>query len=391
MKIFHWIGTGNLPKEPGGEALSGVTKAALKLAEAQTRLGHNVTVGSAGTVSWKMRWHGMNLVSLKVAPWAVMRWNGVSYDLRQHIPLALYLERHFYDVIHMHLYYYMRFLRAQRKIVHFHADPLDSNSSLTDADWTGVIKYSHGAIAVSNYVVGRVREGVPNKEWPVIPILNGVDSPMEGKKSISETASELRKKLGIGTGDFVFLYAGAIAQVKGVHVLAQTFMKMAARLPNIHLLLAGSSHLWDGALGHVLPTSFESSIHQTLEPLQALGRVHYLGSVPSDDMPTVYRAADTLVVPSIWNEALGLVVLESIAAGVPVIASRVGGIPEIINEETGILVEPNNACALETAMNDMVTQSGLHEFLRSHCEFRAKKFSWRRAAEESLNFYESIH
>jgi glycosyltransferase involved in cell wall biosynthesis len=79
-------------------------------------------------------------------------------------------------------------------------------------------------------------------------------------------------------------------------------------------------------------------------------RVQLLGL--RDDVAEVLQAADVFVHPAVWGEAFGLTIAEAMAAGLPVVASRVGGIPELVTHgETGLLVPPGDAGALAGALN----------------------------------------
>jgi glycosyltransferase involved in cell wall biosynthesis len=82
-------------------------------------------------------------------------------------------------------------------------------------------------------------------------------------------------------------------------------------------------------------------------------RFHFLGR--RDDIPSLLGSATLAIVPSHWGEAFGLTVVEAMAAGVPVIATRVGGIPELISHQrTGILIPPKSAEALAEAIRELL-------------------------------------
>jgi glycosyltransferase involved in cell wall biosynthesis len=85
-------------------------------------------------------------------------------------------------------------------------------------------------------------------------------------------------------------------------------------------------------------------------------QVVFTGFIDYQDMPSYLKAADVVVVPSMWEEPFGLTVLEAMAAGVPLIATRCGGIPEVC-EGVSILIERENVCqnivnAIRTIYND---------------------------------------
>jgi len=113
-----------------------------------------------------------------------------------------------------------------------------------------------------------------------------------------------------------------------------TLLGAAARVPHIPVRLLGGG-----------PTLEE---HQTESPANAV----FLGQVSRDTVEQEYRSARFLVVPSRWFEGCPLVILEAMAHGLPVIASRIGGLPELVDEGvTGLLFEPGNQDDLARAMD----------------------------------------
>lgn len=126
-----------------------------------------------------------------------------------------------------------------------------------------------------------------------------------------------------------FLFAGRLTKEKGV----DTLLEAARRAPECNVLVAG-----DGPL------------RRSWEP-RASGNVRFLGAVPRERMPALYRRALAVVVPSRWYENCSLTVLEAFAAGRAVLAANIGGLPEQVRpDQTGILVPPGHPDALAAAM-----------------------------------------
>jgi glycosyltransferase involved in cell wall biosynthesis len=108
----------------------------------------------------------------------------------------------------------------------------------------------------------------------------------------------------------------------------------------------------------------------------------FQGWAEHEELPAEYEDADVFVFPSVWDEPFGIPVAEAMAAGLPVVASRVGGIPEIVADgETGMLVEPDDASALAAALEQLVNDAELRARLGEAGRLRAaERFSWDRAA-----------
>ena len=113
-----------------------------------------------------------------------------------------------------------------------------------------------------------------------------------------------------------------------------------------------------------------------------------LGHVPWEDLPAIYGMAAALVHPTIY-EGFGLPVLEAMACGAPVISSNTSSIPEVAGD-AALLVDPESVEAIGGALRDLVTRPELGPALRAAGLERAKSFSWRRAAEQTLEVYKEL-
>jgi len=116
--------------------------------------------------------------------------------------------------------------------------------------------------------------------------------------------------------------------------------------------------------------------------------VVFTGFVDKEDLPKFYSAAFLFIFPSL-HESYGLPILEAMACGCPVITSNVFAMPEMA-EDAAILVNPYNINEIVDAMHEVLTNSSLREELRKKGIERAKKFSWRRTAEEYLKVYKEV-
>ena len=144
-------------------------------------------------------------------------------------------------------------------------------------------------------------------------------------------------------GPFV-LFVGRLASNKGLLDLVEAFASLARTDPTVRLLLVGE----DGGMG--------ARVDAQVRSLGLEGRVRRIGHVDSDaDLASLYREARCTVLPSEY-EAFGLVLLESLSQGTPVVASRVGGIPEFVEDgRCGLLVEPRDPVDLATALDRLWT------------------------------------
>lgn len=191
-------------------------------------------------------------------------------------------------------------------------------------------------VAVSGALVEAAAQlGVPRERIDLVP--NGIDR----SKFKPRDQEEARRELGLPLNGPLLLYVGHVTQAKGAFDLVRAFAAARARLPAARLVVVG-----DGA---------------ELEACKKLGRelsdaISFVGAERHDRIPTWLAACDALALPS-WNEGMPNVVLEALASGRRVVATRVGGIPEVVNDELGILVPVRDLGALELAVEQVLTQS----------------------------------
>jgi glycosyltransferase involved in cell wall biosynthesis len=120
----------------------------------------------------------------------------------------------------------------------------------------------------------------------------------------------------------------------------------------------------------------------------APSRVRFQGFVPHADVPAWLAAADVLVLPSVYEE-LGSVLLEAMAAGLPVVASAVGGIPDALGP-AGRLVPAGDPAALAAAVDEVLDDPALAAELTAAARRRAAAFSWDTLAGQVLEVYRQV-
>ncbi len=113
-------------------------------------------------------------------------------------------------------------------------------------------------------------------------------------------------------------------------------------------------------------------------------RVEFLGAVSRDDMPALLRSAD-VVACCPWYEPFGLVAVEAMACGVPVVATQVGGLAETVADGvTGLLVEPRNPSAIAAALDRILSDPATRRRMAERALQRARRYGWDGVAESTL-------
>jgi D-inositol-3-phosphate glycosyltransferase len=118
--------------------------------------------------------------------------------------------------------------------------------------------------------------------------------------------------------------------------------------------------------------------------------VSFVGSLGQEELALYYAAADLCAVPSL-TESFGLVALEAMACGTPVVGARVGGLQTVIeNGRSGLLVPAGNDEALADAMAEVLTDARLRMHLAHGGRERAEQFTWRRVGDRIIDLYDRV-
>jgi D-inositol-3-phosphate glycosyltransferase len=187
-----------------------------------------------------------------------------------------------------------------------------------------------------------------------------------------------RQQLGFAQDEFIVLFVGRFAPVKGIKRLMAAMVQLQ-HYQRLRLLIVGGGGHHTLEAKSLLRLSRELSIHDL---------VTFVGRVEQDRLPPYYSAADVLVVPSHY-ESFGLVALESLASGTPVVATKVGAMETILREgETGHLVSNGSASLLSKGIEKFISSpNGL-----SADEVRASvlRFSWANVASAMIDEYAAV-
>ena len=175
-------------------------------------------------------------------------------------------------------------------------------------------------------------------------------------------------------------FAGQWVPRKGLAELLEAWRIVKSSLPAAELHLAGGPELWKNA-------EASRQAKQTAGPVRQMEEKQLLrcvGAVPRSRMPEFWNSVDIAVVPSLY-EPFGLVALEALACGVPVVASAVGGLKEmVVDGESGMLVAPGDAAALAQALLTLLSDERRRLRLAAGARRRAECFSLDRRSQDLL-------
>ncbi|MBI2580188.1 glycosyltransferase [Candidatus Woesearchaeota archaeon] len=247
---------------------------------------------------------------------------------------------------------------------------------------SGFSTRSAAAVTVnSSYTRAAVAKISKLGDIKVIPM--GVDLKLFSSAS-SSAAAIVRKKYGISENGRMLLFVGRLAEKKGVTYMIAAMKAVVKAFPDCRLVIVGEG-------------PEKASLQQQVQRLSLSGSVVFAGSIPNISLPSFYKAADVFVLPSIVDrsgdtEGLGVVLLEAIAAGTPVVASNVGGIPDIVaHSKTGLLVEQKSPHQLAAAIIKLLGSSSLRKRLSVSARKRVTQgFSWSGVAGSFYSLYRSV-
>lgn len=269
-----------------------------------------------------------------------------------------------YDVIHAHWFIPQGIVQSCFKnppfIVTGHGgDVTGMNKGIMRKLKARVLKRAAGVTAVSNHLADVLHGIDPDKKIEILPM--GCDT--------SKFGPEHRVENFFGQGDKkVILFVGRLAEKKGVTYLIEAMKQVE----NAILIIAG-----DGPLRE-----------QLMEQARPLGeKVRFIGSKTHEELEAVYASADVFAAPSVQAkngdiEGYGLVFLEAMASGLPVVASRSGGIPDLVHDgENGLLTEPGDPDDLAKALNRLLQDEALREVLSQNGYATAKDHDYSAVGE----------
>jgi glycosyltransferase involved in cell wall biosynthesis len=329
-------------------------------------------------------------------PFFASRWFYRNYALQ----VAKSLRKEDCGIVHVHnfsqLVPVIRAFNPKIKIVlHMHCE------WLTQLD-RAMIKSRLGQvdliIGVSNFITKKIQCCFPEFARRCRTLLNGAGI---------QTHCRLRDHGGEREKNEVtkLLTVGRVSPEKGIHVLLDAFKDVLEHCPQAQLEIMG----WIGTLPveYLIALSDDQLTlgltkfyrgEQYLSHLQSKlslsqkSHVSFLREVPHKLIPNYYRDAAVYVSASVCNEPGNMPVIEAMAAGVPVVATRGGGtIESVVDGETGLLVERGDASALADAIIHLLSDERLRKTMGKAAYRRAvERFSWEHVAKNLLQLYEEI-
>ncbi len=257
-------------------------------------------------------------------------------------------------------------------INNFALNPIPRNRRLRhEIEWT--LRNTDGIIAVSTDLKRKAVDlgAAPDKVY-VVP--NGVDTELF--HPIQRESCE--EKLGLEKGLPRILFGGNLVHVKGLDILIESMGGLVKKFPRVELILIGGKK----------NSREERSLLKHAAQVGISGNVRSVGIISNDNIPLWMSASDVLVLPS-RSEGFGVVLVEAIACGIPVISTLSGGPEDIVTNESGILVKPESIDELTMAMEKFCDGSFKCNRDKLACLVRGR-FDYKTVTRRLADVYTSV-
>jgi len=214
---------------------------------------------------------------------------------------------------------------------------------------------------------------LPLDKVDVIP--NAIDTT---KYQTSVDRGSVRQRYGVGYGEKLILCVGRLVPQKGIEYFIRAIPHIAKRYPEAKFIIVG-----EGWSRDILESEARASGHG--------GKIQFTGFASDQEVINLMTSADVLVVPSVY-EPFGIVALEGMASGVPVLASKVGGLSEVIeHDRTGLFVYPKSPESIAWGIDRILSDPDHAKWLTENAKEKLQNaYSWEAVAMKTVEVYRKV-
>jgi len=214
---------------------------------------------------------------------------------------------------------------------------------------------------------------IPSEKVDIIP--NAIDVT---KYKTSVDRGAVRQRYGVGYSNKLILCVGRLVPQKGVEYFIRAIPTIANNYPEAKYIIVGEGWSRDKLEAEARATGHSD-------------KIHFTGFASDKDVIELMTSADVLIVPSIY-EPFGIVALEGMATGVPVVASKVGGLAEVIDhDETGLFVYPRSLESIAWGIDRILSDPDHANWLTQNAKEKLHKaYSWEAVAMKTVEVYKKV-
>ncbi len=221
-----------------------------------------------------------------------------------------------------------------------------------------------GRIAVSKPAMEFANKHVPGC-YDIIP--NGID--------LEHFSPDVSPIEGFSDGKLNLLFVGRLESRKGLNYLLKAYKRIKPEIPACRLIIVGP--------GTRLRRRYERQVRRN-----RLEDVTFVGYVPYEELPRYYKTADIYCSPATGRESFGIVLLEAMAVGKPIVASNIEGYASVVTDSVdGLLVPPRDDKSLAQALISLITNESLRQQMGARGRATASGYGWENIAQRVLDCY----
>ena len=221
-----------------------------------------------------------------------------------------------------------------------------------------------GKIAVSKPALDFARKYIPGY-YNIIP--NGID--------IQHFSPDVPPIDEFCDGKLNILFVGRMEKRKGLNYLLEAYKQVKQEIPDSRLIVVGP--------GTRSRSKYEKQVRRS-----KLQDVVFIGYASYNDLPRYYKTADIYCSPATGRESFGIVLLEAMAVGKPVVASNIEGYANVVTHDVdGLLVPPKDKRLLAQALISLMSDASLRQQMGANGILKAKRYSWESIAQKILSYY----
>lgn len=237
--------------------------------------------------------------------------------------------------------------------------------------------------AVSDFIANKLKSNKIIKDERVKRIYNGVKLENFDKKITTQEKNIIKHKYGIKNDENVIIFCGRTVKRKGIKELILAFKKIKNN--KTKLLIIGNANF-----ANQIRTDYDKEIQEEAKIIQ--DKVIFSGYIPNEELYKIYNIADIAIFPTLSEEAFGLVVVEAMASGCPVILTQSGGFPEIVKDTSMLLLDKNENLIeqLTKSIDYLLDNPTIRKKLSIEGKLKSKEFSNQKFYENFVNSLEYI-
>jgi len=272
--------------------------------------------------------------------------------------------------------YLLKRFPPEKCVVHIHGDKVGNNEINN--------KIYGNFLVISKYAGKLVRKDGIIPESKIQLLYNAIKLENFDKTISREEKKLLRDKFKIEEDDVVILFSGRTIPQKGVKQLIQSFKKLK-NIEKCKLLIVGSANY-----GERVKTEFDCELEELAKDIQ--DKIKFTGYIENEELYKVHNISDIAVVPSMWEELFGLVVVESMSSGLPLVVTKSGGIPEIVDEKCAYIIEKDEMLIdnLAKKLDYLIENPDIRKEMGICAKISSKKYSMQQYLENFIEIMNRI-